>query len=85
MIGYALLAASFLYGFNGRRGIKPIRLVMAFCLTILYAASDEWHQGFTSGRTPSILDVIIDGIGGLVGLLSWYFIRTNLFVRHKSD
>ncbi len=76
MVGYALLAASYLHALNSFRSIKTIRFAAAFCLTILYAASDEWHQGFTPGRNPSLLDVIIDAAGGLIGLLVWHIIRT---------
>lgn len=76
MVGYALLAASYLHALNSVRSIKPIRFVAAFCLTILYAASDEWHQGFTPGRNPSLLDIVIDAAGGLIGLLVWHIIQT---------
>ena len=85
MIGYALLAVSFMHALNDDQSIKPIRFVVAFCLTALYAVSDEWHQGFTPGRTLSLLDVIIDGIGGLIGLALWYLIRTYVVARHKAD
>ncbi len=40
----------------------------AFVLTVLYAASDEWHQGFTAGRHPAVLDVGIDATGALIAL-----------------
>lgn len=75
MVGYALLAASYLHALNGIRSIKRIRFAAAFCLTILYAALDEWHQGFTQGRNPSFLDVGIDAAGGLIGLLAWHIIQ----------
>ena len=82
MVGYALLAASYLHALNGVRSIKPNRFVAAFCLTILYAASDEWHQGFTAGRNPSLLDVVIDAAGGLIGLFVWHAIRR---VTYRGD
>lgn len=39
----------------------------------LYAASDEFHQGFVAGRGPSVRDVMIDSAGVLAGtlLLLW--------------
>ena len=40
----------------------------AFVLTVLYAAGDEWHQGFTAGRHPSVLDVGIESSGALIAL-----------------
>ena len=35
----------------------------------LYAASDEFHQGFVAGRGPSIVDVMIDSSGVIAGVL----------------
>jgi len=83
MVGYALLAASFLHALHNDQSIKPIRFVVAFCLTMLYAVSDEWHQGFTPGRTPSLLDVIIDAAGGLIGLVVWHIIRKVSHASHR--
>lgn len=36
---------------------------------IFFAAFDESHQLFVSGRTPSVVDVIIDFTGGVVGII----------------
>ena len=41
----------------------------AWALAVTYAASDEWHQGFTSSRQASIRDVLIDAVGASIGLL----------------
>ena len=43
-------------------------LVLSFFLTVLYAASDEYHQSFTAGRHASSRDVAIDAFGALVFL-----------------
>jgi VanZ family protein len=43
----------------------------AVALGLLYAASDELHQAFVRGRHASPIDVAIDGIGLLIGLLAW--------------
>ena len=85
MTGYALLAASYLYAIHRAKNAKPLGFLAAFCLTILYAVSDEWHQAFTPGRSPSSLDVIIDGTGGLIGLALWALIQTRVVDRHKTD
>lgn len=37
----------------------------AFALTVLYAASDEFHQRFVPGRGASVIDVGIDAVGAL--------------------
>jgi len=42
---------------------------IAFFLTILYAASDEYHQTFILGRTGTLRDIIIDSFGA--GLAWW--------------
>lgn len=74
---YALLAALLHRAFlsaranspDGRsrwahRAVLPVLAVVA-----LYAASDEFHQVFVAGRTPSVWDVLLDITGGAGGLL----------------
>lgn len=42
------------------------RIVLYSVIVIaLYAASDEFHQTFVYGRTPSVVDVGIDTVGGM--------------------
>lgn len=41
----------------------------AFVLCVVYASSDEFHQLFVSGRTGSPIDVGIDSMGALIGVL----------------
>jgi VanZ family protein len=41
----------------------------AFAICVLYAASDEFHQGFVADRGPSIVDVMIDSAGVMAGTL----------------
>jgi VanZ family protein len=43
---------------GGRRAIGA-----AFAICVLYACSDELHQGFVDGRNPSVVDVAIDAAG----------------------
>jgi VanZ family protein len=43
----------------------------ALALGVLYAASDELHQAFVRGRHASPVDVAIDTVGLLLGLLAW--------------
>ena len=43
----------------------------ALALGVVYAASDELHQGFVRGRHASPVDVAIDTLGLLLGLLAW--------------
>jgi len=46
----------------------------AFALTVLYAASDELHQGLVAGRHPSALDVGVDALGAVVALVAVWLI-----------
>lgn len=75
-LGYAVLA-SLVY--HAMRLTWPMRsqrwrTLCAFGLTVAYALSDEWHQSFVPGRTPSLLDVGIDtlgAVGGLALIIGW--------------
>ena len=47
--------------------IATVLISLMICL--LFAASDEYHQTFVSGRTGQLLDVIIDSAGACIGVL----------------
>lgn len=56
--------------------IKKIILIsILFCM--MYAVSDEIHQMFVSGRDGRVLDVAIDTIGSIVGILFTLVISKN--------
>ena len=40
--------------------------LVAAVITLVYAASDEWHQTFTEGRHGTPVDVVIDATGVLI-------------------
>ena len=42
-----------------------IALALDVSVCFAYAESDEYHQGFVSGRSPQFTDVLIDTAGGL--------------------
>jgi len=84
MLGYALLAAAYLHGLNKGRNVKPLHCITAVCLAIIYAFSDEWHQKFTPGRSSSLHDVFIDGIGAGIGLALLCWAKTCFRGRRKS-
>ena len=64
---YAVLAA-LLY-----RALE--RELPAFLGTVAYAATDEFHQHFVRGRHASTVDVAIDAVGAMIGLLAWARLR----------
>jgi len=52
---------------------------LAFVLGTLYAVSDEVHQSFVPGRMGSAVDVAIDMIGVLAGIVVWQLVRARRF------
>ncbi|MFL5945499.1 MAG: VanZ family protein [Gaiellaceae bacterium] len=51
------------------------REALALAAGIAYAATDELHQHFVSGRHASPVDVAIDAIGVSLGMLVWLRVR----------
>jgi VanZ family protein len=49
-------------------------------LSSFYAVSDEFHQSFVPGRSPSIQDVLID----IVGILGFYIVIKIFAVYQKK-
>lgn len=74
-IGYALLGASYVHALAGGRPVKARWRLMAVLLACLYAFTDEFHQRFVSGRTPSPRDVLIDTCGSLAGVATMALIQ----------
>ena len=50
-----------------KKGLK--RFLISVCVCVCYAALDEFHQMFVSGRYPSLTDVGIDSLGACCGIL----------------
>ena len=47
--------------------------VTAAIISILYGASDEWHQSFVPGRHATKSDLVSDAIGAIAGATGVYF------------
>lgn len=45
------------------------KVIFSFLFGVLYAVTDEIHQLFSSGRTAKLLDVGIDSLGVIFGIL----------------
>jgi VanZ family protein len=65
---YALLCALW---WRALRTVAASRraLAGAWLVAVLYAASDELHQRFVSGRHSSWVDVLIDSLGAALAVL----------------
>jgi len=64
-IGYAILGAVLLRALAGGRlgGVTWRRATAAVALATLYGVSDEAHQSFVPGRSPSLHDLAADAVG----------------------
>jgi len=81
--GYAILAFLYWYGLGWKDGTRWL----AWLLAIFYGFTDEFHQSFVFGRTPSIWDVLIfDNIGMLLGLwLGSFYVKQKTLPDLKLD
>ena len=70
-VAYLILALFCAFGFAGRMPLPPPPAVywQSWITATVYGMSDEWHQMFTPGRTPSWEDVLADGLGALTGMV----------------
>lgn len=59
-----------------RRAGANAAVPAAMAGALAYAATDEWHQSFVPGRTATVRDVAIDGIG--IALAALAATRTRL-------
>lgn len=57
---------------------KSLIIPISYLFVVLYAISDEIHQGFTGGRTPLVSDVILDSIGGAFGVICFFLFHQKL-------
>lgn len=74
-----LLIAGLLLTFEKIRALKKSELKMVLIaagICMIYAATDEIHQGFVDGRSPKVMDVCIDTAGGFAGagflMIIWF-------------
>jgi VanZ family protein len=73
MSAFGLLAFFLIRALGYKQSNAHKTLGLALVLTSLYALSDEFHQLFVPGRAFELLDLALDSLGGLVGILLWYF------------
>ena len=67
-----LLIGSLLITFEGIKNFtkgKILTIGVTTGICMLYAMTDEFHQGFVDGRSPKVMDVCIDTMGGFTGVV----------------
>ena len=79
-IEYAILGGLVARAFvKAKPAIVPSRWVwyVAAVFSILYGASDEWHQTFVPGRFATLADWVADVLGSIGGVLGVYLYYTK--------
>ncbi len=88
-IEYAILGGLLAWAFvKAKPSIIPSTLIwgLAAAISILYGASDEWHQTFVPGRCATLADWVADVLGSIAGVLVVYlYQRKNVFKYRASD
>ncbi len=82
-----LFTASLGY-FNKIRNLYMKRFSIAIGLAIIYAATDEVHQLFVAGRAGTVVDVLIDALGAILGascLVGIIHLKRNKMKKDKTD
>lgn len=51
---------------------RPDKIFQALLFVALFGAFDEYHQSFVPGRSSRVVDVLIDFVGGILGLFVWW-------------
>lgn len=69
MAEYALLAIFFSLHLCTYKKRPGKFWIWAWAFSTLFAATDEFHQWFVPGRDGRFLDVCIDSVGSLIGIL----------------
>jgi VanZ family protein len=71
---YALLAFLWWRALSGEGLHASWSLVIAGLVSVLYAASDEYHQTFIPGRTGRLWDLGVDSVGvmAVLGFIWWW-------------
>jgi VanZ family protein len=73
-IEYSILAAAWAMHFiTWKKGFRIV-VSLSVLITSVYAATDEFHQTFVSGRSGQISDVLLDSCGAVVGAFFFLFL-----------
>ncbi|MBQ5890419.1 MAG: VanZ family protein [Clostridia bacterium] len=84
LIEYFILSALLVFAllFNN---FKPInRAILAILISLIYAATDEIHQLFVSGRACRLSDVLIDTCGAAIFAVL-YLLAIKIFNRKEKN
>ncbi len=66
-IEYGILGFLLLWALNGNEKFREYAPVLAVIIAVLYGITDEIHQYFVPYRDADAFDVLVDGIGSVIG------------------
>jgi VanZ family protein len=80
--GYALLTALWAWAL---RGVVKRPVLVAVCIALAYACTDEFHQTFVRGRNGTPVDVGVDAIGMAIAAALIHVRQPFLSRRGRAD
>ena len=60
---------------------RSVAILAAVLVTLLYGATDEWHQSTVPTRSPDFYDWVADAIGGVIGGVLFFVLERRRRVR----
>ena len=81
---YFILAYLILNALKQTGKISFKKIVYTICFCIIYATSDEIHQLFVEGRGCQFTDVLIDSMGAIFGVLTYFIINKYIVKKGKG-
>jgi len=78
MVEYSILGFLLSWAFVNSGMVRTL-VFHVFLVGLFYGMTDELHQYFVPERNASLLDVMADGLGCLIGAYSFYVLRLLRF------
>lgn len=82
---FAALAVPLYFFFSTFKIKVSARCAVPFCLTAVYAVSDEIHQLFVEGRACLVSDMVIDSLGALLAIYILNLIVRKVTFKNKES
>ncbi len=70
IVEYSILGFLLLASLRGSERTRGRAIIIAILVATFYGITDEIHQAFVPGRDLSIMDVLADSIGAIIGVIS---------------
>lgn len=67
---YLVLGTLVYRALNRDDSLQRKRVLVAFIICVLYAATDEFHQLYVPGRSGQFTDILIDSFGAFIGIMA---------------